>query len=383
MRNKTIIKKVKVDDKYDFYKLYSDLNLDSTIGTASYIDGRKIKNKLSEIKSYKDFEKVAGYLERRNRSPYFGQIINNSNAKKFLFSFSSNKGSNVNISYCKELYSIININTKKQIIKDIKNNNSCLTYNFSDNLYILEKCLNYQLKYFLDTSYLETDHYYGYASPEENLSFLVKTCGFVKKDSFDKDYTFDLIKQKERLIKERIDNKGGSVTTYKNKSLRIDLLCLKSFESYISEKNCLDYIDFNTVINSKRWDNFPKEQANNYIFSNSCEVKKENSHEFIKDNKMPYGFRSKFYYYRVRFGKANPKLARIARSDGSEECSLVFVNSLLSSLKMYTEDEILEIISQFSDCKYFDPSLILYRGLPQEYRYLMLSNKHVRRYGKG
>jgi hypothetical protein len=380
MQNKTIIKKAKVDDKYDFYKLHLDLDLNSTIGTISYIDGRKIKNKLSEIKSYKDFEKVISYLDKRNRSLYFDQIVNNLDSKRLLFSFSQNKGSNINTSYCKELYSIINTNTKKQIITDIKRNSSCLTYNVSDNLYILEKCLNDELTLFLDTSYLEKELHYGYSSSDTALSCLVKTCGFVKKDSFDKLHTLALIKLKESALEKKIKD----IASTRQKSLRFDLLYLKSLESYIREKNCLDFINFKKAFEVKRWYSQNAQcEAINYIFSNSCEVKKENSHEFIKDNKMPYGFRSLFYYYRVRFGKANPKLARIARSDGSEESSLEFVNSLLSSLKMYTDDEILGIVSQFSDCKYVDPSVVLYRGLPKKYRYLMLSNKHVRSHCKG
>jgi|11BtaG_2_1085332.scaffolds.fasta_scaffold06922_3 hypothetical protein len=381
MRSKTIIKKAKVDDKYDFYKLHLDLDLNSTIANVSYIDYKKIQNKVSEIKSYKDFQKVVDYLQGRNRSLYFSQIVHNLNAKDFLISFSENKGSNVNANYCKQLYSVINTNTKKQIISDIRRNKNCLTYNVSDNLYILEKCLNDELMHFLTTNTSEhfVEHYrYGYFTPEEHLSFLVKTCGFIPKDSFNKDYILSLIEIKKSIIREMFSDSNENTI----KRMKLGMLCMDSLKSYITGINAIDYSYFRAGMDSVSWDSKGITGAINYIFSDSCEVKKEDSHEFIKDNKMSYDFRRIFYYYRVKFGKANPKLARIARSDGSSESSLGFVESLLSSLTMYTDDDISGIVSQFSDCKHLDPSVCLYRGLPKKYRYLMLSNKHVRLYCK-
>jgi hypothetical protein len=378
MPNKTFIKRIKEDDKYDFFDLHSELESIRDLEFQRFHNSDDINDLLKRVYSYKDFDKISSYFSKRGKERYISQIINNSNCKTMLSNFVECKGLTIDNRLVKALYSQMNINTKLEIISMIDLASACLTYNVSEpNIKMLEKCLNDKLENMLESKF-DLSNYYGTISVKSALSFLVKTSGFIPESSFNKKYIFEMIDKRKSFLNDLITGgrNGRQIDWIKSNILILD--CLKS---YFDQETSFDKSMF--VNNSRiRYHSRARCKLYAFIFADSCSIKKDSSHEFIKENKMNYETRCLFYDYRVRLGKANPKLSRIARSDGSEESCKSFVIALLASLKMYSDDEILALVAQFTDCKYYEPSVILYRGLPQKYKYLMLSNKHVRRSGR-
>lgn len=378
MPKKTFIKKIKEDDKYDFLDLYSELENIRNLEHQRFHNSGDINDLIRRITSYKDFEKVSNYFLKKGKRKYISQIINNTSCSNMLSNFIENKGLTIDNRLVKALYSEMNINTKLEIISTIKMASKCLTYNVSEpNIKILEKCLNEILEDILESK-LDLNDYYGIVSVDYALSFLIKTSGFIPESSFNKKYIFEAIDNRKSFLKDLIggDRNGRQINWIKSNILILD--CLKS---YFDKETRLpnDIFIRNWHI---RYSSRARAKTHAFIFADTCSIEKELSHEFIKNYKMNYELRSVLYDYRVRLGKANPTLARMARSEGSEECCKTFVIALLASLKMYSNDEILGLIAQFTDCKYYGPSILLYQNLPSKYKYLMLSNKHVRRSGQ-
>lgn len=378
MPKKTFIKNIKEDDKYDFFDLYSELENIRYLEHQRFHNSGDINDLTKRITSYKDFEKVSNYFLKKGKRKYISQIINNTSCSNMLSNFVENKSLTIDNRFVKALYSEMNINTKLEIISTIKMASKCLTYNVSEpNIKILEKCLNEILEDVLESKF-DLSNYYGTLDANYAFSFLIKTSGFIPESSFNKKYIFEAIDNRKSFLKDLIsgDRNGRQINWIKSNILLLD--CLKS---YLDKETRLPN-DIFIKSCQIRYSSISRVKVHAFIFTDTCSVEKELSHEFIKNNKMNYELRSVFYDYRVRLGKANPTLARMARSEGSEECCKTFVIALLASLKMYSNDEILGLIAQFTDCKYVEPSLLLYNNLPSEYKYLMLSNKHVRRLGK-
>lgn len=378
MPNKTFIKRIKEDDKYDFLDLHSELESIRNLKHQRFHLPDRIRDCLSRVYSYKDFEKISNYFLKKGKGDYISQIINNSSCSTLLSNFVEQKKLTIDNRLVKTLYSHMNINTKLEIIGMIEMSERCLTYNISEpNIKILEKCLNHRLEDILKCDFV-LRNYYGSINIRHVLSLLIKTSGFIPDSSFDKKYIFETISERKTHLQDlrKKATRGREITWADSKILVFD--CLRA---YFDHKTTFDYSMFLDNC-SVRYSSSARSKLSAFIFADSCSIDKEHSHEFVKSNKMGYETRSLFYDFRVRLGKANPKLSRIARSDGSEESCKSFVIALLASLKMYSDDEILALVAQFTDCKYFEPSVILYRGLPQKYKYLMLSNKHVRRSGQ-
>ena len=381
MPNETYIKNVKEDDKYDFFNLYLEIGgVNLRLEDRRFLDSDyEIKTKIKMISSYKDFEKLNTYFIKRGKETYIKQIINNSNVRDILSSFITNKTLNIDNEFVKNLYSLMNTNTKLEIMSLIENSDECLIYNVSEpNIKILEKCLDSFFEKTFERMNQKKDYYS--IKNINSLFLLLKVSGFIPISSFNTKYIFEKIDEVKALLEIRKEKANNDREI---RYIDSDILILDCMRSYFDQETSFDMDMFtdNNVANSY-YNSLKIAKLHAFLFSDSCSISKESSHEFIKKNKMTYDVRSSFYYFRVRLGKANIKLARIARSDASEECCKTFITSLLASLKMYSDDEILDIVAQFTDCKYVDPSIFLYDKLPQKYKYLMLSNKNVRRYCK-
>lgn len=382
MPNETYIKNIKKDDKYDFFNLY----LEIVNGSNVQLEDRRflgsdsdIRRKLKMISSYKDFEKLNAYFLKRGKETYIKQIINNSNVRDILSSFITNKTLNIDNGFVKNLYFLMNTNTKLEIMSLIESSDKCLTYNVSEqNIKILEKCLDSFFENIFEIMNQKKDYYT--IQHINSLSLLLKVSGFIPISSFNTKYIFEKIDETKALLGI---SKEKAKYEREIKSIVSDILILDCMRSYFSQETSFDIHTFtDNNIGNSYFNSFKIAKLHAFLFSDSCSISKESSHEFIKKNKMTYDVRSTFYYFRVRLGKANIKLSRIARSDASEECCKTFITSLLASLKMYSDDEILDIVAQFTDCKHVESSILLYNNLPQKYKYLMLSNKNVRRYCK-
>lgn len=381
MPNKTYIKNIKEDDKYDFFNLYLEIGGGNVqLEDRRFLDlDSDIRKKLRMINSNKDFEKISTYFLKRGKETYIKQIINNSNVRDILSSFITNKTLNIDNVFVKNLYSLINTNTKLEIMSLIENSDKCLIYNVSEpNIKILEKCLDS----FFENIFKRMNKKKDYCNIQNinSLSLLLKVSGFIPISSFNTKYIFEKIDEAKAFLEI---SKEKAKYAREIRSIVSDILILDCMISYFSQETSFDIDMFtdNNIGNSD-FNSLKIAKLHAFLFSDSCSISKESSHEFIKKNKMTYDLRSVFYYFRVRLGKANIKLSRIARSDSSEECCKTFITSLLASLKMYSDDEILNIVAQFTDCKHVESSILLYNNLPQKYKYLMLSNKNVRRYCK-
>lgn len=375
MPKKTYIKKIKEDDKYDFFNLYSEIESITHLERARFYNPGDVNDLIRRVSSYKDFEKISNYFIKKGKRAYISQIINNSNCPNIISSFVEHKGLSIDNRLVKALYSEMNINTKLEIINMIENSSQCLTYNVSEpNIKILEKCLNHRLESILDSKF-EIGNYYGTISIRSRFSFLIQTSGFIPESSFNKKHIFETIDNKKSFLKDLI---GGERNSRQISWIKSHILLLDCLKSYFDKETRIPFSMFAKNYDT-RYNHTSRVRVNAFAFTDTCSIEKELSHEFIKNNKMNYDLRSIFYDYRVRLGKANPKLARMARSDGSEEACKAFAIALLASFKMYSDDEILGLVSQFTDCKYYEPSIRLYQNLPSKYKYLMLSNKHVRR----